>query len=93
MRIVVYNGVALWISVGVLILVWNMILDAQMVNNIVPKPDRSHLYKPPRFTFQTHPADYTELGQVYRQKSIRAELLLVAYVPTLFIIILIASRI
>lgn len=72
MRILVYIGVALWIGAGVVIFVWNMILDAQMMNNIVPKPYQSRLYRPRRFTFQTDPADYTELGQLYRQKPIRA---------------------
>lgn len=36
MRILVYISLALWISVGVVIFVWNMILEAQLVNNIVP---------------------------------------------------------
>ena len=46
---------------------------------------------PRQFSFQTDPADYTELGQQYRQKSIRAEIALLAYGPTLFIAILLAS--
>ena len=91
MRVLVYIGLALWISVGVVIFVWNLILSAQMVNNLVPKPEQRHLYGPRQFAFQTDPADYTELGQLYRKKAIRAELVVLSYVPTLFIAIFIAS--
>jgi hypothetical protein len=41
MRVLVYICVALWISVGIVIFVSNMILDAQMVNNLAPKPSRT----------------------------------------------------
>jgi hypothetical protein len=90
MRILVYVGVALWIGVGIVIAVWNFILSAQMMNHRVPKQWR--ISGPRQFSFQTDPADYTEVGQRYRQKSIRAEIGLLAYAPTLFIAILIASR-
>jgi hypothetical protein len=94
MRILVYVGLGLWISVGLVIFVWILILSAQMVNNLVPKPDQAHLYGGGRrFAFQTDPADYTELGQQYRKKAIRAQIILLAYVPTLYIAIFIASRV
>ena len=44
-----------------------------------------------QFSFQTDPADYTEVGKQYRRKSIRAEIALLAYAPTLLLGILIAS--
>jgi hypothetical protein len=93
MRVLVYVGVALWISVGVVILVWNMILQAQMMNNRVPKQEQRRLFGARQFSFQKDPADYTELGQQYRRKAIRAELVVLAYVPTLFIAVWIASRV
>ena len=89
MRVLVYMGAALWIGVGIVIAVWNFILSAQMMNHRVPKQRPN--FGPRRFSFQTEPADYTEVGQQYRQKSIRAEIALLAYLPTLFIVILIAS--
>jgi hypothetical protein len=38
----------------------------------------------------TDPADYTELGKLYRQRSIRAEIILLAYAPTRVFAIVIA---
>jgi hypothetical protein len=93
MRVLVYIGAALWIGVGVVIFVWNLILSAQMMNNRVPKQEQWRLFGARQFSFQKDPADYTELGQQYRQKAIRAELVLLAYVPTLFVAIWIASRV
>jgi hypothetical protein len=89
MRGLVYVGVALWISLGIVIFVWNLILSAQMMNHRVPK--QWPILGPRQFAFQTDPADYTKVGQKYRQKSIRAEIALLAYAPTLFIVIFIAS--
>ena len=90
MRVLVYIGVALWIGVGVVIAIWNFILSAQMMNHRLPK--QWPILGPKRFAFQTDPADYTVIGRVYRQKAIRAEIILLAYVPTLVAAILIASR-
>jgi hypothetical protein len=81
MRVFVYIGAALWIAVGLGIFIWNFILSAQMMNNRVPK-QRSILGRR-QFSFQTDPTDYTEIGQKYRHKSIRAEIVLLAYLPTL----------
>lgn len=89
MRVLVYIGVALWIGVGIGILMWNFILSAQMMNHRVPK--QWPILGRRRFSFQTDPADWTERGQQYRQESIRAEIALLAYVPTLATAILIAS--
>lgn len=89
MRVLVYIGVALWIGVGIGIFMWNFILLAQMMNRRVPK--QGPILGRRQFSFQTDPADYTEQGQQYRQKSIRAEIALLAYVPTLVIAILMAS--
>jgi hypothetical protein len=89
MRVLGYIAVALWVSVGVVIIVWNLILSAQMTNNRVPK--QWPILGRRQFAFQTDPADYTELGQQYRQKSIRAELIALAYIPTLFMAVLLAS--
>ena len=89
MRVLVYLSVALWIGVGIVIAVRNLILSAQMMNHRVTK--QWPILGSRQFSFQTDPADYTEVGQQYRQKSIRAEIALLAYVPTLFIAILIAS--
>jgi hypothetical protein len=91
MRILVYMGVALWVGVGVVIFLWNFILSAQMANNRVPK--QWPILGRREFSFQTDPADYTELGQLYRQRAIRAEIILIAYVPTLFIAIVFAHLI
>jgi hypothetical protein len=89
MRVLVYIGVALWICVGTVIFVWNMILSAQMMNNRVPK--QWPILGRRQFSFQTDPADYTEVGKQYCRKSIRAEIALLAYTPTLVIAILLAS--
>jgi hypothetical protein len=89
MRVLVYIGVALWIGVGIGISMWNLILMAQMMNHRVPK--QWPILGRRQFSFQTNPADYTELGRRYRQKSIRAEIALLAYVPTLVIAILMAN--
>ena len=89
MRVLVYIGLGLWIGVGIGIFLWHFILTAQMMNHRVPT--ESPILGPRQFSFQTDPADYTELGQQYRQKSIRAEIALLAYGPTLFIAILLAS--
>lgn len=88
MRVLVYLGVALWVGVGVVIFLWNLILSAQMANNRVPK--QWPILGRREFSSQTDPEDYTELGKSYRQKSIRAEIILLAYVPTLLIAIVIA---
>jgi hypothetical protein len=89
MRVLAYIGLALWIGIGVGIGISNFVLSAQMMNHRVPK--QWPILGRRQFSFQTDPADYTELGQQYRQKSIRAEIALLAYVPTLVIAILIAS--
>jgi hypothetical protein len=93
MRVLIYVGVALWVSIGVVISVWNMVLQAQMMNNRVPTQEPWRLFGARQFSFQKDPADYTELGQQYRRKAIRAELVLLGYVPTLFVAIWIASRV
>jgi hypothetical protein len=89
MHVLVYVGVALWVGVGIVIAVWNFILSAQMMNHRVPK--QWPILGTRKFSFQTDPADYTEVGQRYRQKSIGAEIALLAYAPSLFLAILIAS--
>ncbi|WP_316192555.1 MULTISPECIES: hypothetical protein [unclassified Bradyrhizobium] len=89
MRFLVYIGVGLWIGLGLCIFIRNFVLSAQMVNHRVPK--QRPIFGRRQFSFQTDPADYTELGQQYRQKSIRAEIALLAYLPTLVLAILIAS--
>lgn len=86
MRAFVYVGAGLWIIVGVFIFVRYMILSAQMMNNRVPKAGGT---SPLQFT-STDPADYTERGRRYLQKTIRAWLVIFAYLPTLFIVIYIA---
>ena len=62
MRVLVYVGVALWVSVGVVIWVWNMVLQAQMMNNRVPTQEPWRLFGARQLSFQKDPADYTELG-------------------------------
>jgi hypothetical protein len=89
MRILAYVGVALWFGVGIVIAVWNFILSAQMMNHRVPK--QWPILGSRKFSFQTDPADYTAVGQQYRQKSIRAEIALLVYVPSLVLAILAAS--
>lgn len=89
MRVLVYVGVGPWIGVGIGIFLWNFILSAQMMNHRVPK--EWPILGQRQFSFQTDPADYTELGQQYRQKAIRAEITLLAYGPTLLIAILLAG--
>jgi len=90
MRVLVYVGVALWIGLGIGIAVWNLILMAQMMNHRVPK--QWPILGRRKFAFQTDPADYTVVGRVYRQKAILAEIILLAYVPTLGVAIVIASK-
>jgi hypothetical protein len=84
----VYVGVALWLSFGLVIFLWNFILMVQMFNHRVPKQRR--ILGARQFAFQTDPADYTEVGQKYRQKAIQAEIALLAYLPTFLIAISIA---
>jgi len=89
MRVFVYIGAALWISVGIVIFFWNLIVTTQMWNNLVPKPGQRQLLRP-QAVFLTDPAEFTELGQRYRQKAIRVQLLWLVYLLTLFIVIVIA---
>jgi len=89
MRVLVYIGVALWIGIGIGIFMWNFILLTQMMNHRVPK--QWPILGRRQFSFHTDLADYTEQRQQYRQNSIRAEIALLAYVPTLVIAILMAS--
>jgi len=67
MRLLVYLGAAVWIVVGIVIAVWNFILPPQMMNRRIPKQWPNFGLR--RFSFQTDPADYTEVGQQYRQKN------------------------
>jgi hypothetical protein len=86
-----YIGAGLWICVGVVLVVWNMIVYAQMANNRVPKPGRQSFFRPrARSVFFTDASDYTELGRRYRRKAIWAQLAMAAYVPTLWALLAIA---
>jgi hypothetical protein len=79
MRNLVYVGIVLWISFGIVLFVRYFILSTQMMNHRVPKQGQ--------FLFNsTNPADYTEVGRRYRQKAIRTGIALLAYAPTILII-------
>jgi hypothetical protein len=88
-RVLADIGLGLWICLGVVICMWNLILSAQMLNNRVPK--QWPILGRRQFSFQTDPADYTEIGQRYRARSIRAEIILLVYLPTLLLAIFLAG--
>lgn len=89
MRLLIDVGVACWIVRGLCLVTWNLVLSAQLLNNRVPGPHA--ILGRRQFAFQTDPADYTALGQEYRRKSIRAEIVMLAYVPTLVLVVVLAS--
>src|SRR5262249_25750702 len=72
MQAVVYSLTALWAGVNLILMVWDGYLSLQMLNYRVQKewPISGGGRK---FSFQTDPTDYTEIGQMYRRKSIRVE--------------------
>jgi hypothetical protein len=86
MHTLVYIGTALWICVGIVLFVWRLIVFAQLQNHRIPKPDATI----PLDLYSTDPALYTEAGQSYLRRSKRIALVLLAYVPLLFIVICIA---
>jgi hypothetical protein len=68
----------LWIGVTLILFFWDGYLSLQMLNYRVPK--ERPLFGGRKFSFQTDPADYTEIGQIYRRKSIRLEIALLSWV-------------
>jgi hypothetical protein len=60
--------IALWLGAGLILMMWNFYLWLQMNNHRVPK--QRPMWEFQRAAFQTDPADYTEIGEAYRRKSI-----------------------
>jgi hypothetical protein len=81
MHAVVYSFTTLWVAVAVILMLWDGYLSIQMINHRVPKERPWSWFGGRRFSFQTDPADYTEVGQAYRRKSIRVEMALLAWIP------------
>jgi hypothetical protein len=76
---------AVW-AIPILVLIcWDFYLSAQMLNYRVPK--ERPIFGGRKFSFQTDAADYSEIGQVYRRKSIRVEIALLIWGPGVFIIL------
>jgi hypothetical protein len=86
MHTFVYIATALWIGVGIVLVLWRLIVFAQLQNHRIPKPDATI----PLDLRSTDPALYTEAGQPYLRKSKRIGLVLLVYAPLLFIVICIA---
>ena|SRR5579872_2530630 len=82
MRALVYIGAGLWICLGVFILCWSLIVGSQATSNRIYKPGQSLFVR-----FSGNPADYNERGQQYLKRSKRLFLLWMAYLATLFILI------
>jgi sensor histidine kinase YesM len=82
MRALVYIGASLWICLGVFILCWSLIVGSQATSNRIYKPGQSLFVR-----FSGNPADYNERGQQYLKRSKRLFLLWMAYLVTLFILI------
>jgi hypothetical protein len=82
MHALIYTGAALWIFLGVFLFCWFLILSTQAMSNRLFKPGAS-----PIVFRSSDPADYNELGQRYLKKSKRVFLLVIAYMVTLFILI------
>jgi hypothetical protein len=76
---VVYSLTALWGGVALILILWDSYLSLQMVSHRLPK--RRSLFGGRKFSFQTDPADYTDIGQAYRRRSIQVELTLLAWAP------------
>ncbi|KJC58968.1 hypothetical protein UP10_20335 [Bradyrhizobium sp. LTSPM299] len=83
----VYSFVALWVGVVVILGFWVVILRFKMESYRLeerPWPGGR------RFAFQTDPADYSEMGQACRRKSVRVELALLVWGPVIPIAVTIA---
>jgi hypothetical protein len=80
MRTLFYIGIALWIGLGIFLFFRYAILATQMMNHRVPKQSQLSIY-------YRKASDYTEVGQGYRQKAIRAWIALAVYAPTILVVV------
>jgi hypothetical protein len=80
MHKLLYIGLAVWGGVGVVLFVWGAVLGALMMNNrLPPKPGESMFRVQPSFLTHDNPAaEYNEVGQRYRKKAIRLQLVFFA---------------
>jgi hypothetical protein len=90
MQLIGYSVFALWIGVTLILFLWDGYLSLQMYNYRIPK--KRPFFGRRKFSFQTDPADYTEIGQIYRRKSIRMEIAFLTWVfGTLVVVIVISA--
>jgi hypothetical protein len=89
MRTLIYIGVALWIGFGVVLFFSILAFGALMMNNrLPPKPGESMFRVQPSYLTHENPAaEYNELGQRYRKKLIRLQLVFAAYMISSFLLI------
>ena len=82
----------IWLGPILVLFFWDGYLSLQMFNHrIIKKNER--LFGGRKFAFQTAPADYTEIGQIYRRKSIRLEIALLSWILGSIIVLLIISAV
>jgi hypothetical protein len=71
-------------------MLWDGYLALQMANHRLTERTRPRGRK---FSFQTDPTDFTEIGQAYRRKSIRVEVAILAWSPIIPIALAVSSGI
>jgi hypothetical protein len=88
-----YLFFAVWLVPILVLFFWDGYLSLQMWNYRIPKKDERIIGGGRKFAFQTNAADYTEVGQAYRRKSIRLEIALLIWVFGSVLVLIIISAI
>jgi hypothetical protein len=78
-RLLTWLFFVIWFARILVLFFWDGYLSLQMWNYRVPKKSEP-LLGGRKFAFQTDPADFTEIGQIYRRKSIRLEIHMLSWV-------------
>ena len=80
MRTFALVSAALWMVVNATLIISAFYLSTRMLNHRVPKQEPTWTWGGGRrFAFQTDPADYTEIGRAYRNKAVKVETALLAW--------------
>jgi hypothetical protein len=77
-----------WFGPFLVLFFWDGYLSLQMFNYRIIKKD-GLVPRGRKFAFQTDPADYSEIGQSYRSKSIQLEIAMLIWVLASVVILII----
>ena len=83
-------AIVLWIAVFVVLYFWQTILRQQMINHAKSPGERLTGIR--QATSLTDPAQYTEIGQMYRLKTMKVGQAMIAWGINIPIILWIASK-